>query len=204
MIKPKLAAASAVLMLATMSCCTLSFTTSTPPTVVRLFGLKGGGGSGVVIADGWILTASHVLPIVKANSYPCGKPILHPLLDLALIPCKGIEGSGLRISPRPLPLFAPVNAYGWWLGVQLMRTDGYQAGPGEMSAPVIHGCSGGAVVNACGELVGIIATVTYAATTWHIGKDGQVHRHGYAMVHMAGYTPIDSDVLKWISRTLHK
>ena len=152
-----------------------------------------GSGSGVVIADGWILTAAHVLPVFTADGNPVGEAIEHPFLDLALIPCEAAVGTGLRMADVLPELHDPLRSYGWWLAVQYQMVEGFQgAAPGESSAPVIHGCSGGAVTNERGELVGIIATVSYART--QMGD-------GYAITHMAGYTPIDEDVRGWI--TLH-
>jgi hypothetical protein len=148
-------------------------------------------GSGVVIADGWILTAGHVLPIKTANDMPCGEAIKHPTMDLALVPCPGVRAYGLRLAQRRPSVYDRLYAYGWHQGEKLLRTEGYQGHLlGTASTPVINGCSGGAIVNDRGELIGIVKTVAYRLTA--SGKDA------YAVVHMAGYTPIDFDALDWI------
>lgn len=148
-------------------------------------------GSGVVIEDGRILTAAHVLPVTTADGMPCGKAIKHPTLDLALVPCPQAKARGLRLAQRPPKVYDRMYAYGWHLGRQLLRTEGYQGRhAGSVSTPVINGCSGGAVVNDRMELVGIMKTVAYRLTA--------SNTDAYAIVHVAGYTPIDEDVLDWI------
>ena len=149
-------------------------------------------GSGVVVADGWILTAAHVLPVTLADKLPCTKSIKHPTMDLALVQCPQIKVPfGFRVATRLPLVFDRVYAHGWHLGKSLLRTEGYQGHySGHMSAPIIHGCSGGAVVNARGELIGVIKSVSYA---WTANRTD-----GYALPHMAGYTPIASGALDWI------
>jgi hypothetical protein len=151
-------------------------------------------GSGVVVADGWILTAAHVLPITSANGRPCGKPIIHPTLDLALVPCPRMKWNGVSLAQTPPKLYDRLYYYGWHLGRALLKTEGYQGYPQtSTSVPGIHGCSGGAVVNARGELVGIIRSVAYTGTA----SGGDM----YALPHITGYTSLD---LKWILTNLPK
>lgn len=181
---------TAILALATIS---YSGLFAPHPNIVVLVGEDGSPrGSGVVIADGWILTAKHVLPVTLADKMPCTKAIQHPTLDLALIQCPRAEMPfGFRLATRAPYVYERVYAYGWHLGRALMRTEGYQGHySSHMSAPVIHGCSGGAVVNARGELIGIIKSVSYV---WTANRTD-----GYALPHMAGYTPIASSALDWI------
>lgn len=148
-------------------------------------------GSGVVVEDGWILTAAHVLPVKTANGMPCGGAIKHPTMDLALVPCPEAKAYGLRLAQRMPSVYDRLYAYGWHQGLHLLRTEGYQGHlTGSVSTPIINGCSGGAIVNDRGELIGILRTVAYRLTA--TGKDA------YAIVHMAGYTVIDEDVLDWI------
>lgn len=184
MIKTKLAAASALVL---ASCCT-----PTAPTVLHLDG-PDGEGSGVVIANGWILTAAHVLPVVTANGFPCGPAIVHPTLDLALVPCIVAADSGLEFGASPRT-YDRLYSYGWHLGGYLLKTEGYQGRvTGTMSAAVIHGCSGGAVINARGELVGIVEAVAY------ITDESDVE---HPLPHIAWYTPVDAAVLGWIIHSI--
>lgn len=183
--------AAALFLLATACCSPPAQPTVLPaPKVVLLENDETGGrGSGVVIRDDWVLTAAHCLPMTTANGLPIAESFAHPFEDLALLRVPGIKGS---VVFGELPdTFDPVSAYGWALGRQLQRTDGY-AGQlwGEMSAPVIFGCSGGAVVNARGELIGIIITVGAAFTP--MGDS-------YAVPCVAGYTPLDAVNRGWIS-----
>lgn len=181
---------SAVLLLSALS---YGGVFSAHPNVVMLTSAAGKPrGSGVVIADGWILTAAHVLPIALASEMPCTKSIKHPTLDLALVKCPQAKVSrGFRMATRQPYVHDRVYAYGWHLGRVLMRTEGYQGYYiNRMSAPVIHGCSGGAVVNARGELLGVVKSVSYAWTANRLD--------GYAIPHMAGYTSIGPDALGWI------
>lgn len=171
----------------------------TDPNIVLLKAITKARGSGVVIRDGWILTAKHVLPVMLANGMPCTKMIAHPYLDLALVRCPGAKAHGLRLGDgRALDLYDRLYAYGWHKGRLLLKTKGYQGYPfNTMSAPVIHGCSGGAVVNDRGELVGILQSVGYTTTSPPPGRRSD-HKHGYAMPHMAWYTPLDVDAIDWI------
>ena len=184
------ATAAALLMLAPSCLLGPGAASVLPPTVLLLESPQNRG-SGIVIANNWILTAVHLLPVATAGGRLCEIAIAHPTLDLALIRCPGVVATGLRMASSMPKLHDPLSAYGWWLAEQFQRTDGYQgAQPYEMSAEVIHGCSGGAVVNARGELVGVIATVTYTST-WN-GTDG------YAVPQIAEYTSLDESVRAWI------
>ncbi len=183
MIKTKLAA---VMVLA--SCCT----PPRAPTVLHLDG-PNRQGSGVVIAEGWVLTAAHVLPALRANGFPCGPAIVHPTLDLALVPCLMAVDSGLEFGAAP-QTYDRLYSYGWHLGGYLLKTEGYQGRvTGTMSAAVIHGCSGGAVINARGELIGIVETVAYITD-----ESGIEH----PLPHIAWYTPVDAAVRGWILHSI--
>lgn len=152
-------------------------------------------GSGVVIADGWILTVRHILPVDTADGLECGEPIIHPTLDLALIPCPGAEANGLRPATTGPWVYERLYAYGWHQGESLLKTEGYQGKTtGEMSAPVIFGCSGGPVINARGELVGIIDNVDFEDVMDGWGT--------YVVPHMAGYTVLDEAVRGWIGTNI--
>ncbi len=164
------------------------------PNVPLMMALRGVG-SGVVVVDGWILTAKHILPVITADGKPCGEPIVHPTLDLALIPCPDIKARGLRPAIDLPRVYDRLYAYGWHQGEQLLKTAGYQGKSfGEMSAPVIHGCSGGAVINARGELVGILDHIDFADV---VGGEGM-----YVVFHMAGYTVLDKAVRGWIGANI--
>jgi hypothetical protein len=164
------------------------------PQVLRLTMPDGGFGSGVVIADDWVLTCMHCLPVETAGEFSAKHSIPHPYLDLGLVWVPGVKANGLQFGATA-QLHDPVSAYGWHLAKHFMRTDGYQGDkPDGMSAPIIHGCSGGAVVNADGQLLGVIAWVVYARTGG--GWDS------YALPHIAGYTPIGEDERIWIAEQI--
>lgn len=184
-----------------LSYASYSGTFSTDPNVVLLKAITKVRGSGVVVADGWILTAKHVLPVTSASGMACGKVVVHPSLDLALVRCPNAKAYGLRMAWRKPGLYDRLYAYGWHRGRVLMKTEGHQGYPFDtLSAAVIHGCSGGAAVNDRRELVGILHRVGYMSTTPPTGvKRG--HQHGYALPHMAWYTPIDID---WILQHTEK
>jgi hypothetical protein len=185
----KCAALAAVLLLPACS------TTWNYPNVLLLKGPNGETGSGVVIVDGWILTAKHMLPIITADGMPCGEAIPHPDTDLALVPCAEAKAYGLRPAAEMPQVFERVYTYSWHQGDALLKTEGYQAQQsGWMSAPVIYGCSGGAVVNDHGELVGVIVQVAHEGVKngWGV----------YAVSHMARYTVLDAAVREWIGANI--
>lgn len=187
------------------SCCTPSLSRNVyHPKVVLLSSIhRPNLGSGVVIADGWILTAAHNLPMTHADGLTLGEAIQHPYLDIALIPCEGAKSNGLKIATELPRLHDPLRVYGYWLGRQLQRTDGYQSHIiGQMSTPVIPGCSGGAVVNAQGELVGIVKNIGFIGV--HDRRSGGYDSaRGVVVPQIAGYTLITSDVLGWISMNVN-
>lgn len=188
-----LAAASALIVFAG-SCASPVGTRPEHPSVVKVAVLAGGYGSGVVIADGWVLTCAHCVPARSADGLPATHHIAHPTLDLALIKVPGITSNGLQFGEEP-SLHDRLFAYGWHLATYFLKTEGYQGGfPGLMSAPIIHGCSGGAVVDSGGDLIGIIQYVLYSSTA--SGMDGA------ALPHVSGYTPIGPPERKWIAEQL--
>lgn len=160
-----------------------------PPSVVGLADPVGQvRGSGVVIANDWVLTAKHVTGVETADGFPIVNRFDHPDLDLALLRVPGVRGH-VRFGAMPKE-GDELHAFGYHLGRVRMRTDGYQSNVlGWMSAPIIFGCSGGACVNEHGELIGILV------------KIGMVHTpmgDSYGVGHVAGYTPLTPDVLGWI------
>lgn len=189
-----------VLTLAVVSCCTpMSSPGAGHPHVVLLENVSTlNRGSGVVILDGWILTAAHNLPMTHMGDLELGEPLVHPWLDLALIPCEGVYSYGLEFAERPPELHDPLYSYGYWLGRQLQRCDGYQSDvTGQMSTPINPGCSGGAVVNERGELVGIIRDIGFIGVHDR-STGGYSAQHGVVIPQVAGYTLIDAAVIGWI------
>lgn len=159
------------------------------PNVLLLKGVTGQA-SGVVIADDWILTVGHTLPISVANDLICGIAITHPTLDLAMISCPGAKVHGLRLGRQPRK-YNRLYSYSWHAGKHMLKTEGYQGdAPGLMSVPVIFGSSGGAVTNIHGELVGIIRGVLLMDI-----RDGT---GAYAVSHVSQYVILDDDVREWI------
>jgi len=198
MSKLRLAAAS-VLIVATgsffWSCAStpaIAATGPAHPIVLKIENANGGWGSGVVVADDWVLTCRHVLPAVRAGDFDVKHQVPHLTKDLALLLVPGVKANGLRIAGEPAELHQDLFAYGWHLGDHFVKTRGFQGlNPELMSAPVIHGCSGGAVTDARGQLLGIITWVVYTGTA--NGWDG------YALPHVSGYTPLGQKELDWIS-----
>lgn len=182
-----------LVLMTTVACCTPQ--TWKHPNVLKMTGPEGTVSSSVVIADGWVLTANHTLPVLLVGGLPHGDVIEHPTLDLVLIQCPGVDPRGLVIAQEGPKVYGRLFAYGWHHGEFLMKTEGYQAQQlGWMSAPSIHGCSGGAVVNAGGELVGIITQVRMAPV-----REGWGY---YALPHMARYTVLDEAVRNWIETNI--
>lgn len=158
------------------------------PDVLLLASTDGSFGSGVIVADRWVLTVDHLGDVVGQTVR-----IVHPTLDMALVRIENVRG-GIAAGAPPR-LHDRLFAYGWHLGRFFLMTEGRQGAlPGEMSAPIIHGCSGGPVVNELGQLVGIVDHVTYIWT--ERGFDG------YALPHLSGYTPVDRKVVDWIRKVI--
>lgn len=181
----------ALMLITTVACCTPGGQTWNHPNIPKITGPGGSLGSGIVIADGWVLTAKHLLPTVTVGGLPHGEVIEHPTLDLVLISCPGMDPRGLVIAQEGPKVYDRLFTYGWHMGKRLMKTEGFQGKTkGHMSAPIIFGCSGGAVVNDRGELVGIIRSV--------ISRQVQEGWGYYAVPHLSGYTVLDEAVRGWI------
>lgn len=165
------------------------------PEVPLLFNISFGRASGIVLQDGWVLTVAHILPVNEVTHQ-------HPTLDLALLYMPDKVGS-ITIAHDAPQLGDPLLAIGWHYGIYLLHTEGFQGGDdGLMSCPVVFGCSGGPVLNAAGELVGIIDAVhmtpTFDSTTHESAENLQV------VPHIAWYTPLNADVQDWIRRTINR
>lgn len=196
MILSRLATASALLVM--VACSTPSEQQPRPkhPQVVLLSLEPSGAGSGVVIADNWLLTCAHCTPVDMVGGFKATHHIIHPTLDLALVKVPGLKANGLRFGDTP-KTHERLYAYGWHLGKYFLKTEGFQGvDPEGMSAPIIHGCSGGAVVDAKGDLIGIITWVAYTGT-WS-GTDG------VPLPHISGYTPVGTAVKVWIAEHLER
>ena len=104
------------------------------------------------------------------HSTVAGKPIidlvLHPDLDVALISARVGPIACAQLAIRMPDYPSKVYSIGWHLGQHLLLTEG-RASPdlGVMSAPVIHGASGGAVLDARLCYVGVISQVAYVRTS---------------------------------------
>lgn len=147
-----------------------------------------GTGSGVALGGGWVLTCKHV-DNVKGNP----KRFDHPTQDLSLLYDERIEDGPIVVFGLKPKFGDQLRALGWHGGYMLLLTRGFAgATDGSMSCPVVPGCSGGAVLNVRGELVGIISQV---ASTNH----GQPHNERYVVPHMAHYEPLD---LLWMAEIM--
>ena len=122
-----------------------------------------------MIAPDWLLTCAHCGQATIAGGLEVTNTYIAPggSVDMALMRVPGLTAKWYP----PIAAVAPalhddLHAYGWHLGTQLLMTDGHQGKDSdEMSCPIIHGCSGGAVVNSSGELVGALA-MTEPSTGW--------------------------------------
>jgi len=166
------------------ACCTAKIPEDKPipqlPRVVFLAGEESpSSGSGVVISEGWVLTAKHVLPLANTD----WETFEHPTADLALVKVPGLKGSArLGRTPR---MGERLFAVGWHHGTAKRLTEGLaQSVPGEMSCPVFPGSSGGPVINERGELVGIISRVLYS-------RYGQPETEFYIVSFCSWYVPVD-------------
>ena len=108
----------------------------------------------------WYLTARHCLPVATVGGQEVLHAYPHPKRDLAVLKVRGTVGAGTALATRLPRLGDRLLAMGYGVGAFLQMTDG-RAGPkpGQMTCPIIYGASGGAVLNANGELVGIISQV---------------------------------------------
>jgi len=187
------AAASALLFV--LAACTAAPMIPNVPLLVQANGDP--SGSCVIIAPGWGLTAKHVLPVLTARNFGLVGPIiLHPRLDLALIQIRGARGE-VPIADKAPEFGDALRALGWHLGRMALITEGRQGlQPGTMSCPISPGCSGGAVYNTAGELVGVIRQVSLIAVQDMI--NGGRTPYAAPVPHMAGYTLLTPEVQDWI------
>ena len=167
------------------------------PTVVLLTDDHGGMGSGTVIAPDWVLTCAHCAPMTRAGDFEVTNTYIAPggNVDMALMRAPGITADHYPlVAVDNLKMYDDLSVYGWHLGRFLLQTDGHKGADDSMSAPAIGGCSGGAVVNDRGELIGVMEWVFWTSTA--TGQDG------FALPHMSGYTSITGELLAWIKTTL--
>lgn len=162
--------------------------------VPHLFTEAGGQGSGVVIVDGWVLTAQHLGPVVGELERHD-----HPDLDLSLIRLPGLTG---RVEFGPVPQFDdPLTALGWHDGDWLVRTAGFAGqAPGVMSCPVIPGCSGGAVLDSEGRLIGIVESVYMMHARDR--RTGTPTPFFLPLPHLSWYASLTPDVQAWITNII--
>lgn len=108
----------------------------------------------------WYLTAKHAVPVATVGGQEVVGTFPHPKLDLAILKVKGTVVVGSTLA-QDFPRFGDrLRALGYGAGRSLQMTDGRASGKlGEMTCPIIFGCSGGAVLNERGELLGILRRV---------------------------------------------
>jgi hypothetical protein len=149
----------------------------------------------------WLLTAAHNLPMDQAGEFKIEFQEAHPdpSVDLALIMVRVGDVRYLnlpQIAPPP-GRHQPLHAIGWHIGEYLLRTDGYSGvsadGSPVMSCEITAGCSGGAVLDEDGHLIGIIHAVMRG---WERTMMGDQFTIPYAYVSF--YTPIAPNT-DWIS-----
>lgn len=139
----------------------------------------------------WYLTAKHVVPVATVGGQEVVETFPHPKLDLAILKVKGTVVTG-SVLAEEFPKFGDrLRALGYGVGRPLQMTDGRAAGKlGQMTCPIIFGCSGGAVLNERGELLGIIRRVV-------------ILRNGFMTIpiaHLSTYVPVLS-LKSWLLST---
>lgn len=170
------------------------------PTVPLVHTMDGGRASGAVVADGWLLTCSHALPVtgLDLDMAIVQEVHDHPTLDLALVRVEGLVGSHPIAGELP-GLGDQLFVLSWQDGDTLMVTEGRQAADQNgMSCPVIPGSSGGPVMNADGEIVGVVEQVWYMGTL-DARYNNQRTPFLQVIPHVAWYTPIDAEAREWIA-----
>jgi S1-C subfamily serine protease len=155
-----------------------------------------GSGSAVVIrctpeGEGWritALTAKHVMHLHQIKGFtmvlkqsganiPGGTIVaLHPTRDIALISFYHTEPVPvIRIASAPPIVLDPITVVGFAGGRgNRWISEGIICGDTRCTAPVAPGDSGGAVMNAAGELVGIVSGVNVLRNGAHVP-----HHHHY-------------------------
>ena len=128
----------------------------------------------------WYVTCAHCLPVAAVDNQVVMFSWQHPDLDLALLKVRGDVGVGSVIAQESPQFGERLTAMGHGLGDFLQLTDG-RAGytPGDMTCPIIFGCSGGAVLNSRNELVVIIRRLRVLNHPW-----------GAPVTHISNYVPL--------------
>lgn len=184
--------------------CALSFEELT--AVVQLARpMNNDGGSGFVIADGWVLTAKHVLEprtpaefwVVIINGEPraATEQWLHPTQDIALLRVDTSGTKPLQLATSDPYAYQKVLAAGYPGGYDIIVTEGHvqyktPQGVGEVipalvtTAPASPGNSGGPLVTCGGRVVGVLNGIAYTKTS-----------HGVQLVyHITIATPLETVV----------
>ena len=130
-----------------------------------------GQGSGVLVGQGHVLTAAHVVgreeKVLVNGVYEAVVLKVDPVNDLALLHCDGLmEHEAVRFASE-LP---HVGDYVLHVGYQLGRLTVTTGNWGEsVSSPIAFGSSGGGVFDTQGRLLGIVVRVrvTGFSVVWH-------------------------------------
>lgn len=152
----------------------------------------------------WVLTAKHCTPCQRVSGHKVLAQHLHPSLDLALLKLQ-TTCKTLRISRDPVKPGDRLRTAGWYLSHFLAMIDGRarplsgfeKPGCVSMTCLVLPGSSGGAVLNARGDLVGITSTFRI----WTVGSQ---HWYGPKVPQpvpwLSAYTPLDLQARRWVRR----
>jgi S1-C subfamily serine protease len=148
------------------------------PNVVTLVSYSRSGspigqGSGFVLQDGRLATNIHVVAgaawveVLDSEGHTAGTvpfaEVVSPRADLAILPRTAGLGDGLPLAVDPPSLGSRVVVIGSPQGLESTVSDGLVSGRRELdgvtliqvSAPISAGSSGGPVLNAQGEVVGV-------------------------------------------------
>lgn len=143
----------------------VAVTAASPPPLPHVVSTSHPGAFGSASATplwgSWYMTCKHCLPVATIGGLQVIETIKHPTLDLALLRVDGPVGTGSVLADDLPVLGDRLVAMGYGLGKSLQMTDGRATSVlGGMTCSIIYGCSGGAVLNDRGELVGIISQIS--------------------------------------------
>lgn len=147
--------------LGVMLCVGLSCVGPHQPTQPTDHAIEIPGGSGVVVAPGWVLTAKHVVASWRKQGFEVAFSTDHPTLDVALVEWPTGEKTAAQIAPGSTKRGQEVSLVGIVQGRSEIHTRGHtgflrlKPGMNVHSCPAGYGTSGSPLFDTKGRLVGI-------------------------------------------------